>query len=310
MAGKRTITIGTRGSRLALWQAEAVAQALRATDRETEVRLEVIKTSGDRFVDVPLATLGGKGLFIKEIEEALLAGRIDLAVHSAKDLPAVLASGLTLGGVTEREDPRDALVSRTGCPFRALPAGARIGTSSLRRAAQLRYARPDLRIVPLRGNVETRLGKLETEALDAVVLAAAGLRRLGLADRITEVLPPELSLPAIGQGALAIEVREADPVVVPLMPALDHPETRACVTAERGFLQRLEASCQLPVAAYATMEAGSLRLRGLVATEDGRQLVRGERRGAVGDALAIGQALGDDLLARGGAEVLRHVYGR
>ncbi|MBM2836420.1 MAG: hemC [candidate division NC10 bacterium] len=288
-------------------QAELVARALRNRWPDLEVTLIPIKTSGDKLLDVQLAQVGGKGLFVKEIEEALLADQIDLAVHSLKDLPVTLPSGLRLGAIMVREDPLDALVARDGLQFTGLPTGSRIGTSSLRRQVQLLHRRPDLQIVPLRGNVETRLRKLETLGLDAVVLAAAGLIRLGLQDRITERLQPELSLPAIGQGALAIEIREDDQRVAARVDQLDDRETRLATTAERAFLRRLGGSCVTPIAAFGQIEGESLQLTGMVASLDGKRMVKQVRRGDVSAPEEVGHALAEQLLAAGAEEILREI---
>jgi hydroxymethylbilane synthase len=288
-------------------QAELVARALRNRWPDLEVTLIPIKTSGDKLLDVQLAQVGGKGLFVKEIEEALLADQIDLAVHSLKDLPVTLPSGLRLGAVMAREDPLDALVARDGLQFTELPTGSRIGTSSLRRQVQLLHRRPDLQIVPLRGNVETRLRKLETLGLDAVVLAAAGLIRLGLQDRITERLQPELSLPAIGQGALAIEIREDDQRVAALVDQLDDRETRLATTAERAFLRRLGGSCVTPIAAFGQIEGESLQLTGMVASLDGRRMVKQVHLGEASAPEEVGHALAERLLAAGAEEILREI---
>jgi len=311
--------IGTRGSQLALWQANHVADRLRAAWAGLTVRLETIKTTGDKILDVPLAQVGGKALFIKEIEEALLDHRVDLAVHSMKDVPTDLPAGLAIVAITEREDPFDVLISRTGARLRDLPRGARVGTSSLRRQAQLLHHRPDLTIVTLRGNLDTRLRKLDHEGLDAIVLAAAGVKRLGWMDRITEFLSPEVCLPAIGQGALGIESRapraegrEVGPEarVAEMVRVLDHRETHAAVLAERAFLRRLEGGCRVPFAAHAQVAGGHLLLRGLAASPDGSQLVQGERRGMEDQAEAVGIALAEDLLRRGAAKILQAVLGR
>jgi hydroxymethylbilane synthase len=291
-----------------------VAERLQAAWPGLAVRLEVIKTTGDKIQDVPLAKLGGKALFVKEIEEALLHARVDLAVHSMKDVPIDLPAGLQIVAISAREDPLDVLIAKTGTRFGDLPRGARVGTSSLRRQAQLLHHRPDLQIVSLRGNLDTRLRKLHTEGLDAVVLAAAGLKRLGLFDRVTEVLSPEMSLPAIGQGALGIEVREpraesGEWSTKQLVGVLDHPDTHLAVEAERAFLQRLGGGCQVPFAAHADVENGRIRLRGLVATPDGTRLVRGERQGEPRDGRAIGTALAEELLGRGAMEILQGLLG-
>lgn len=267
-----------------------------------ESRIDVIKTTGDKISDVPLAKVGTKGLFTKEIEEALLEGRADLAVHSLKDLPTELPEGLCLAAVPAREDARDAIV---GARLAELPAGAKVGTSSLRRAAQLRRLRPDLTIESIRGNLDTRLRKLDEGQYGAIVLAAAGLRRLGWGDRIAEVLPPETMCPAVGQGALAIETEESARHTV---AALDHARTRAAVTAERGVLAALGGGCQVPIGAHAVITGGRLRLFGVVASPDGSELVRAESEGSPEDAEAIGTALGVTLLQRGARTILEAVY--
>ncbi len=301
----RTLTIGTRGSPLALWQANHVADRLRSALPGLTVRLEAIKTTGDKILDVPLAKVGGKALFVKEIEEALLERRVDLAVHSMKDVPTELPHGLTIGAVTEREDPHDVLITRTGARFKDLPSGARVGTSSLRRQAQLLHHRPDLQIVGLRGNLDTRIRKLATEGLDAIVVAAAGVKRLGLMDRITQFLPPDISLPAIGQGALGIESRQGELTGTAIGLVLDHPETHAAVMTERAFLRRLGGGCQVPFAAHARILNDQVILRGLVATPDGKQMINGERQGPRTEGEAVGTALAEDLLSRGAGEIIR-----
>ena len=298
------LRIATRRSPLARWQAGHVADLLRAREPALEIGMHEVVTRGDRIQDRPLAQVGGKGLFVKEIEEALLDGRAQLAVHSMKDLPAELAPGLTVGAVPEREDPRDALVAPRHGSLAALPRGARVGTASLRRAAQLRALRPDLRIEVVRGNVETRLRKA-SEELDAVVLAHAGLLRLGLADRITYLFPPEEMLPAVAQGALALEARADDAATLGRLAALDDGPTRVQVEAERGFLARIQGSCQIPVAAHASVAGGTVRLRALVASVDGARIVRGERSGPAGAARAVGEAVAEELLANGADVLLR-----
>ena len=299
------LVIGTRGSPLALWQANHIAERLRAAFPGLSIRLEPIKTTGDKILDVPLAKVGGKALFVKEIEEALLDQRVDLAVHSMKDVPTELPPGLAISAVTEREDPHDVLISRTGAHFRDLPSGARVGTSSLRRQAQLLHHRPDLHILPLRGNLDTRIRKLALEGLDAIVVAAAGVKRLGLMERITEVLPPEICLPAIGQGALGIEIRQGDSTATGKVGILDHPDTHVAVMAERAFLRRLGGGCQVPFAAHARVADDRLFLRGLVATPDGKQVIAGERQGKRTEGEAVGAALAEELLSRGAAGILR-----
>lgn len=296
------LVIASRGSQLALWQARWVSAQL--TERGHECRIEIIKTTGDKITDVPLAKVGTKGLFTKEIEEALLDGRADLAVHSLKDLPTELPQGLVLAAVPDREDPRDAVV---GKPLADLPPGARVGTSSLRRAAQLRKLRPDLTIESVRGNLDTRLRKLDEGQYDAILLAAAGLKRLGWGDRIAEILPAETMCPAVGQGALAIETR-ASGAGFDAAHCLDHADTHAAVMAERGVLSALGGGCQVPIGAHATVEGGRLRLLGLVASPDGAEVIRSESEGAVSEAESLGRALGNELLVRGARRILDAVY--
>ncbi len=303
------IRIATRRSALAKWQANHVADLLRAREPGLEVRLHELVTKGDKILDVALARVGGKGLFVKEIEDALLTRDAEIAVHSMKDLPAVVADGLAIGAVPEREDPRDALCAKGGKRWQDLPAGARVGTSSLRRAAQLKALRPDLHIETVRGNVETRLRKVN-EGLDAVVLAYAGLRRLGLAQHATYVFDPGEMLPAVAQGALALEARADDAATMARLAPLDHAPTRARVEAERGLLRRLEGGCQVPIAAHATVDGDRVHLRALVASLDGARVVRGERSGAAAQARSVGEALGEELLSRGAAEILRELEGR
>lgn len=303
------MVIGTRGSRLAIWQAEWVQARLRELAPDLPVTLKRIKTSGDKILDVPLAKIGGKGLFVKEIEEALLRREIDLAVHSMKDVPTALPEGLGILCVPFREDPRDALVSHGGQSFSQLPRGSRVGTSSLRRQAQLLHHRPDLTIAMLRGNLDTRLRKVREGQFDAIVLAAAGLRRMGWLDRVTEYLEPEISLPAIGQGALGLEGRTDDTFLRHLLGPLDHPTTRIAVTAERALLDRLQGGCQVPIGAHARVQDGRLSLEGLVATVDGRRLIRDRVEGGLEDAAALGLALAERLLGQGGDRVLKEIYG-
>jgi len=299
-----SLTIGTRGSKLALWQANWIKDRLEALHPGLRVTLNVIKTKGDKIQDVPLAKVGGKGLFVKEIEEALLDGRIDIAVHSMKDMPAAIPDGLCIGAIPEREVPLDVLIGREGRSLDKLAANPRIGTSSLRRAAQLKHARPDVAIVPLRGNLDTRLRKLDEGQMDAIVLAAAGVTRLGLAERITEVLPPESMLPAVGQGALCVETRAEDPLITPLTAPLDHIATRHAVLAERAFLARLEGGCQVPIAGYATLSGEHLNMTGLVADLDGRHMIRHALGGPAARAEAIGLALAEQLLEQGAGSIL------
>ena len=301
----QSVIIGTRGSRLALWQAEWLRSALRQRFPGIAVELSVIKTQGDKILDVPLAKVGGKGLFVKEIEEALREGRVDVAVHSMKDMPAEIPTGLVIGAVPEREIPTDVLISRNALTLMQIPAGGVIGTSSLRRAAQLRHVRPDLEVFPLRGNVETRIRKLEGDQLAAVVLAAAGVKRLGLEQRITEHLAPERMLPAVGQGALCLEIREEDPRIGPMVSTLDHPATRTAVSGERAFLMRLEGGCQVPIAGYGRIEGSHFTLTGLVAAVDGRDVIKHSLSGPAAFAERIGVELAEILLSRGADIILK-----
>jgi hydroxymethylbilane synthase len=294
------IVIGSRGSKLALWQAEHVSEQLKAAGVET--RIEIIKTTGDKIQDVPLAQAGGKGLFTKEIDEALLSGAIDLAVHSMKDVPTGLPAGLTIAAIPEREEPRDAMI---GCSLADLQDGTRIGTSSLRRQAQLLAYRPQLEIQMLRGNVDTRLRKLDEGQYDAIVLAAAGLRRLGWQDRIRELIPVEVMCPAVGQGALAIETRDDGGAAYQVARKLDHADTRIAVTAERAMLEVLGGGCQVPVGGYAYLEKGVIHMRAIVASPDGTQVVRAELSGV--DPLRAGASLGRKLLEQGAEEILRAI---
>lgn len=302
------VKVGTRESQLALWQTRWVVGRLMEAHPDREFSYVHIKTKGDKILDSPLAKIGDRGLFVKEIEEALLAREVDLAVHSMKDVPTSLSPGLAIAAMTERADPRDCLLSHRHSSFAALPEGAVVGTSSLRRVAQLRAARPDLQFVAIRGNLDTRLKKLETQGLDAIVLAAAGLDRLGWTDLIVERLAPEICLPAVGQGALGIETREEDSEVAALVAALADPVTTACVTAERALLDWLEGGCQVPIGALAVPDgAGRIWLRGVVASLDGEWIIRGERRGFLSEAGDLGRALAEELLAQGGQEILEQI---
>jgi hydroxymethylbilane synthase len=331
-----------------VWQAEHIAARLRTQSPGLAVRLERIRTTGDKILDVPLAQVGGKALFVKEIEDALLDGRVDVAVHSMKDVPTELPAGLSIAAVPRREDPADVLISRTGARLADLPRGARVGTSSLRRQAQLLHRRPDLVILGLRGNLDTRIRKLKDEGLDAIVLAAAGIKRLGLGHLVAEVLPFDVLLPAVGQGALGVEVRVpvaecrvpggtnepraasrggsaerpsrlGAPVpgaggwgvggIVDLVRLLDDAETHAAVRAERGLLRRLGGGCQVPIAALATIRDTRIRLQGLVAGTGGTSVVRGETSGAVEEPEAVGRALAEELLDRGGRAILEAILG-
>ena len=289
------LTLGTRRSALALAQSRAFARALEAATPGLAIDELLVVTSGDKTQDKPLQDIGGKGLFIKELEEALLDGRAHFAVHSIKDVPAELAPELVLACVPKREDPRDVLVTRGGVPLADLPAGARVGTSSLRRAVAILAARPDLKAEPVRGNVDTRLRKVEDGSFDAVVLALAGLKRLGWEGRATEILSPEVSLPAIGQGALGLECRASDDETRAVLARMRDPETSICVSAERAVMAAVEGSCRLPVAAYAIREGDSIFLRGLLADPDGANLRRGERRASFPKDEAEAARLGEDL---------------
>ncbi|MFQ5841906.1 MAG: hydroxymethylbilane synthase [Thermodesulfobacteriota bacterium] len=307
----RDLRIGTRGSPLALWQANWIRERLFQAYPRLRVSLIRMKTKGDKLIDVNLATVGGKGLFVKEIEEQLLAGRIDLAVHSMKDVPVQLPQGLHIRFITRREDPRDVLISRDRLTLEELPSGAKIGTSSLRRRAQLLSYRRDFHIIPLRGNVDTRVRKLDTMDLDAIVLAAAGVKRMKMEGRISQFIAPEVCLPAIGQGALGIETRIADDEVNQYLSIIDHETTHMSIIAERVFLRRLEGGCQVPMGAWASVsDQGRLTLKGFVGDLDGRKLIKGEIEGEMGKAQELGMALAESLLSRGADEILRELYGR
>ena len=295
------VRIGSRGSTLARWQAEHVQRRLAALGHEAAIR--VITTTGDRIQDRRLEQVGGKGAFLKEIEEAMLAGEVDLAVHSLKDVPTALPAGLRLCAVLERADPRDAVLASSGLALKRLPAGARLGTTSLRRRAQVAALRPDLVLQDLRGNVDTRIRKLREGACDAILLAVAGLERLGRRGEITEILEPDLFLPAPGQGAIALECRESDGPVAAAVAPLDHARTARAVAAERALLAGLQGGCNVPLGAYAVEEDGMLRLTAFVARADGSGLLRGQARDA--DPLRAGAALAEQLLARGARELMR-----
>jgi hydroxymethylbilane synthase len=300
-----TIRIATRKSPLAMWQAEHVAAALQTLHPGLSVEIVGMTTRGDKLLDAPLAKVGGKGLFVKELEQGMLAGDADIAVHSMKDVPVDFPEGLHLAVIMDREDPLDAFVSNRFENLEALPQGACVGTSSLRRECQLTARRPDLRIEPLRGNVNTRLRKLDDGEYDAIILAAAGLKRLGFAERIRTRIDVTDSLPAIGQGAIGIECRSDDERVHALIEPLHHTATAERVMAERAMNARLNGGCQVPIAGHAVHEAdGGLYLRGLVGTPDGRRVLRAERRGAGSEAMAMGTAVAEDLLAQGAQEIL------
>ncbi len=305
----RILRIGTRGSLLALTQSEWVKAVIERHWPGCQVQLTIIKTTGDKILDVPLAKVGGKGLFVKELEDALLEGSVDLAVHSMKDVPAVLPEGLEIGAIPRREDPRDVLISRDGLDLSGLPMGARVGTSSLRRAAQIRHIRPDLEIENLRGNLDTRLRKLQEGRYDAIVLAAAGLHRMGWKDRITNYLEATQFLPAIGQGALGIEVRAADTAVHNLLTPLHDADTAVAVQAERSLLKELEGGCQVPIAGFArVLDDRQVELSGLVASIDGKTVHRLTRSAPCEEAQALGRGLARELLEAGARAILEEIY--
>ena len=303
----RVLRLGSRGSKLALWQAEFVRAEV---ERRTGGKVEIvrIKTTGDMILDVPLARVGGKGLFVKEIEEALLSGSVDLAVHSMKDVPTDLPEELEIVAITKREDPRDAFLSNKVKRFEDLPKGARVGTSSLRRQTQLLCLRPDLVVVDNRGNLDTRIRKMEEGKFDAIILAAAGLRRLGWEGKISQVLSTEMSLPAIGQGALGIETRRKDTETRAAVAFLNDRDTGFAVRAERGFLKKLEGGCQVPIAAYGRTDGDAIFIEGMVGRPDGSEILRGDARGTVADPEALGVELAEMLLARGAKRILDEVY--
>ncbi|ENW88084.1 porphobilinogen deaminase [Acinetobacter sp. CIP 53.82] len=303
-----TLKIATRQSPLALWQAEHIRARLEALHAGLNVELVTFVTQGDKILDTPLAKIGGKGLFVKELEAALLDGRADLAVHSMKDVPMALPEGLSLAVICEREDPLDAFVSNTYASFQDLPQGAKVGTSSLRRKCQILKARPDLEIIDLRGNVGTRLSKLDAGQYDAIILASAGLKRLGLSERIRHTLAPEVSLPAVGQGALGLECRTNDQAVLELILPLMDDETNVCVRAERAFNAYLEGGCQVPIAGYATLKDGQLSMEGRVGSVDGQTLLSAQLSAAPEQAEQLGEQLAQNLLAQGAGELLKALY--
>ncbi|NAR97639.1 hydroxymethylbilane synthase [Acinetobacter haemolyticus] len=304
----KTLKIATRQSPLALWQAEHIRSRLNALYPDLTVELVKFVTQGDKILDTPLAKIGGKGLFVKELEAALLDGRADLAVHSMKDVPMHLPDGLTLAVICEREDPLDAFVSNQYARFEDLPQGAKVGTSSLRRKCQILQQRPDLEIVDLRGNVGTRLSKLDDGLYDAIILASAGLKRLGLADRIRHCLAPVLSLPAVGQGALGLECRADDEKLLALIQPLQHEETSICVRAERALNAYLEGGCQVPIAGYATIVNHQLQIEGRVGSVDGKTLLKKQLIGSTDQAEQLGEQLAQDLLDQGAGELLKVLY--
>ncbi len=304
----RELRIGTRGSQLALYQANWVRERLVQAHPDLIVTLVTIKTTGDKIQDAPLAKIGGKGLFVKEIEEALSQKRVDLAVHSIKDVPTELPKELHLFAITRREDPRDVLISREGKGLKDLPQGAKIGTSSLRRQAQLLHFRGDLELIPLRGNLDTRLKKLEKMKLDGIILAMAGVKRLGFESRITEIIPTEISLPAIGQGALGIETRKGDKEVEERIHFLNDSASVVAVSAERAFLKKLEGGCQVPIAAFARIVDSTIHIERLVGTIDGKRLIKHHLEGPTDQAELLGANLAEMLLGKGAKEILEEIY--
>ena len=306
MATKK-ITIGTRGSKLALWQAEHIAARIRELKPEAEVELKRIVTTGDRILDVPLAKIGGKGLFTKELEVAMLAGEIDLAVHSLKDMPVELPEGLAIAAVTTRLDPGDALISPRWQTIDALPEGAKVGTSSLRRRAQLLRYRPDLKFFDLRGNLDTRLKRLDAGEFDAILLATAGLRRLGWEDRITQQIPVEVCLPAMGQGVLAIETRVDDEAINGIVKQLNDPSTASAVEVERAFLAEIQGGCQVPVGIFGYAEGEGLRLDAIILSLDGKRFVKDSVYDVLGNTGLMGVTLARRMMAAGGGAILSEI---
>lgn len=302
--GKKLIRIGTRGSKLALYQANWVKSALIKNDPDLNVEIEIIKTKGDKILDVPLAKVGGKGLFVKEIEEALLKKDIDLAIHSMKDMPSEIPDGLEIGAIPVREVPNDVLLSNSNQYLADLPEGATIGTSSLRRAAQLKILRPDINIVPLRGNIDTRIKKLKDGQMDGIILAAAGIKRLNFENEITEYIDPQLMLPAVGQGALCIETRINDPEVSHHTSQLNDHDTQIVVLCERAFLNRLEGGCQVPIAAHGELKDKELSITGLVAEIDGSKILKETFKGPYDSYETLGINLAEHLLSMGAGEIL------
>ena len=301
------VKVGTRGSKLALAQANSVVENIKKTAPEITAEMIVIKTSGDIMQDISLLQIGGQGVFVKEIEEALLSGSIDLAVHSMKDVPGEAPAGLIFAAILPREDVRDILVSRGNIKMEFMPKGAKIGTGSLRRGAQIKAMLPDVEIVPLRGNIDTRLKKIETENLTGVILAAAGMKRLGYVQRIAQYLPIELMLPAVGQGALGLQIRKTDSELLKVLSKLNHPPTATEVTAERSYLRALGGGCRLPIAAYGLIEGQRLTLQGLVAAPNGTSVIRDKVWGALDEAEELGKKLANMIMEKGGKQLLNLV---
>ncbi len=306
---KNIIKIGTRGSKLALAQSSMIGETIKSEHPDIDVELIIIKTKGDKIIDSPLSKIGGKGLFVKEIEEALLEKRVDIAVHSIKDVPAELPDGLSIPFFPEREDPSDAFLSVTYKKFEDLPEGSRVGTGSLRRSSQLLNKRPDIEIVPIRGNVDTRINKLESGELDAILLAASGLNRLGLSSRINQLLHPLDFIPAVGQGALGLEVRTDDIECNKLLEFLNHTATALAVRAERAFLNKLEGGCQVPIGAYASIENNTIIVHGMVSELDGSRIIRDSLTGTCKNPEQAGETLATRLLDMGADKILAGVYG-
>jgi len=301
---RQALRIGSRGSRLALLQAEFIRSLIKSKFPEITTELHIIRTTGDKILDSQLSEIGGKGVFVKEIEDALIRNEIDIAVHSMKDLPTILPNGLTIGAVAERHDPRDVLVSKNDIKFNELPKGAKVGTSSLRRQAQLLNLRPDLQILPLRGNVDTRVRKVRSEGLDSAVLALAGLERMGFKDEIAEIFPVDVLVPAPGQGALAVECREDDREINDIIFQINHKESSISASAERAFLAELGGGCQVPVGCYARIKKDRINILGLIASTDGREIIREEIDGSVEIHQALGRELALIILNKGGREIL------
>jgi len=304
----RKIKIGSRGSPLALWQANWIKGQLEAQNPDLPVEIVIIKTSGDRIQDVPLAKIGGKGLFVKEIEEALLSKDVDFAVHSMKDMPIKFPYALCIASVTKRENPFDALISKNNIKLDDLPKGAKVGTGSLRRISQLLHYRPDLDLVPLRGNLDTRIKKLDTEGLDAIILAAAGLIRMGWEEQISEIISPEILLPAMGQGAVGIEARKNDVDNQILLADMDDENTHLALDAERAIVTQLEGGCNVPIGAFATIEEDEMMVKGLVASLDGKTIYKKEVKGNKVHAIALGKSLGNELLDMGGDKIMQEIH--
>ena len=304
----RLIKIGSRGSPLALWQANWIKNQLESLHSEVAVEIVIIKTSGDKIQDVPLAKIGGKGLFVKELEESMLRNEVDFAVHSMKDMPIKFPFTLCIAAVTKRENPFDALISKNDIKLDALPKGAKVGTGSLRRMSQLRHYRPDLKLVPLRGNLDTRIKKLKTEGLDSIILAAAGLIRMGWDDKISEIISHEILLPAMGQGAVGIEARKHDVDNQILLADIDDEDTHLALEAERAVVTQLEGGCNVPIGAFATIDGDNILLKGLVASIDGKTVYKTESRGNKLNAKSIGKELGNKLLDMGGDKIMQEIH--